>query len=475
MGLFGRHKAVPSPPYEPLSFGSQRRSTSPLRTISSCPSIDRADAASITSNESTHTISAHTGNPPAANFVLHPDGTHVHYINCIHTSRITTSLHNLAHLLPSKRFKLPLLSEKKQGVPDAVKKEREAINAELHRSSTDGCVSDKYGTCHEVVGKGAFGVVSIVRKNGVVDHSKQSTLYAVKEIHKRSSETTNQYVKRLTSEFCVSSSLHHRNVIETLDLLPLNNTSAVYCQVMEYCDGGDLFNLIYDFGQHGIHTPEANCFFVQLIRGLAYMHGMGVAHRDLKPENLLLTSRGCLKISDFGSADCFRSQDGQEMLSRGLFGSEPYIAPEMFIHKEYNGCVVDVWSCGIIYMAMRTGTHMWTQARKGEDDNFDRYLKFRSLIEEERERTREERLALKKMDSVDEQTQQDKDTLMLKARESVRRRAKEEGLDILEGLDIRTKRLMYRILDPNPQKRITVPQIMSTEWFNQIWCCQPAS
>src|SRR6185369_16605151 len=103
---------------------------------------------------------------------------------------------------------------------------------------------------------------------------------------------------------------------------------------MEYCAGGDLYTLIAASG--GLEQDEADCFFGQLITGVKYIHDNGVAHRyvlvlifqieffcgiidsqsslvfsdiklsDLKPENLLLTSSGCLKITDFGNSECFR-------------------------------------------------------------------------------------------------------------------------------------------------------------------------
>lgn len=105
---------------------------------------------------------------------------------------------------------------------------------------------------------------------------------------------------------------------------------------------------------------------------------MGVAHRDLKPENLLVTADGCLKITDFGNSECFRmaweSEKTNVLPSKGVCGSEPYIAPEEFENKEFDPRLVDVWSIGIIYLTMTLGRFMWKVAKAGEDPNFDDYL-----------------------------------------------------------------------------------------------------
>ncbi|MBE3042417.1 hypothetical protein IMZ48_07525, partial [Candidatus Bathyarchaeota archaeon] len=76
---------------------------------------------------------------------------------------------------------------------------------------------EKYGKCHEVIGRGAFGIVRISHKK--LEGGAGEKLFAVKEFRRRPNETERRYNKRLTSEFCISSSLRHPNVIHTLDLL----------------------------------------------------------------------------------------------------------------------------------------------------------------------------------------------------------------------------------------------------------------
>ena len=64
-------------------------------------------------------------------------------------------------------------------------------------------------------------------------------------------------------------------------------------------------------------------------------------------------------------------------MTAGLCGSAPYIAPEEYVDEEFDPRAVDIWACGVIYMAMRTGRHLWRVAQKSEDEFFTRYLEDR--------------------------------------------------------------------------------------------------
>ncbi|RKU43554.1 serine/threonine-protein kinase HAL4/sat4 [Coniochaeta pulveracea] len=305
---------------------------------------------------------------------------------------------------------------------DTLKQEKSGLATDKKVGpNQSGSLVEKYGKCQEVVGRGAFGIVRISHKK--VDNGEK--LFAVKEFRRRPEETEKKYSKRLTSEFCISSSLRHPNVIHTLDLL--KDAKGDFCEVMEFCAGGDLYTLVLAAGK--LEVQEADCFFKQMMRGVEYMHEMGVAHRDLKPENLLLTTRGALKITDFGNGECFRMawENDAHMVS-GLCGSAPYIAPEEYIDREFDARAVDVWACGVIYMAMRTGRHLWRVAKKDEDEFYARYLEGRR---------------------------------------------DEEGYSPIESLHrARCRNVIYSILDPNPSRRITASQVLKSEWGREIKLCK---
>jgi protein-serine/threonine kinase len=257
---------------------------------------------------------------------------------------------------------------------DQLKHEKEKVAADKKGgAAANHTLVEKYGKLQEIVGRGAFGIVRISHKPDPND-AKAEKLFAVKEFRRRPQESAKKYHKRLTSEFCISSSLRHPNVIHTLDLL--QDAKGDYCEVMEFCAGGDLYTLVLAAGK--LDVAEADCYFKQLLRGVEYMHDVGVAHRDLKPENLLLTKHGSLKITDFGNGECFRmAWEKEAHMTAGLCGSAPYIAPEEYVDKEFDPRAVDVWATGVIYMAMRTGRHLWRVAKRDEDEFFDRYLEGR--------------------------------------------------------------------------------------------------
>ncbi|GLB36732.1 putative protein kinase superfamily protein [Lyophyllum shimeji] len=236
-------------------------------------------------------------------------------------------------------------------------------------SAGDSAVSltKKYGVCQKVaIGKGATSVVRLAHK---WDRAEEK-LYAVKQFRaRRKNETEKEYVKKLTAEFCISSTLHHINIVETVDLIQDENQH--WCEVMEFCPGGDLYAAIK---KGGMSPSEVECCFKQILHGVEYLHSQGVAHRDIKPENLFFDTKGHLKIGDYGASTVYRLPwESTIHMSTGLCGSEPYIAPEQFLGKPYDARRVDIWACGIVYYCLHFQELPWRAAQPGQDPLFASY------------------------------------------------------------------------------------------------------
>lgn len=158
----------------------------------------------------------------------------------------------------------------------------------------DHGLTSKYGKLGRVLGSGAGGSVRLMKR------SEDNTIFAVKEFRPRHSyETEKEYVKKLTAEYCIGSSLHHGNIIETLDIV---QEKGKWYEVMEY-GPYDLFAIVMT-GK--MTREEVSCCFLQILSGVTYLHSMGLAHRDLKLDNVVVNEYGIMKIIDFGSAHVFK-------------------------------------------------------------------------------------------------------------------------------------------------------------------------
>ncbi|KAG7288210.1 hypothetical protein NEMBOFW57_007740 [Staphylotrichum longicolle] len=220
----------------------------------------------------------------------------------------------------------------------------------------DHGLSSKYGKLGKVLGAGAGGSVRLMKRgdDGVV--------FAVKEFRPRHSyETEREYVKKLTAEYCMGSSLHHGNIIETLDIV---QEKGKWYEVMEYAPF-DLFAIVMT-GK--MSREEVSCCFLQILSGVTYLHSMGLAHRDLKLDNVVVSEHGIMKIIDFGSAHVFKYPFESSIVpASGIVGSDPYLAPEVYDEKKYDPQAVDIWSLAIIYCCMTLRRFPWKLPRLSDN------------------------------------------------------------------------------------------------------------
>ncbi|KAJ5218863.1 uncharacterized protein N7498_000962 [Penicillium cinerascens] len=216
----------------------------------------------------------------------------------------------------------------------------------------DHGLNSKYGKLGRVLGSGAGGSVRLLKRNS------DGVTFAVKQFRDRHSwESLKEYSKKVTAEFCIGSTLHHGNIIETLDII---QEGSRWYEVMEYAPF-DLFAIVMT-GK--MSKEEIACSFKQILSGVAYLHGMGLAHRDLKLDNVVVNDHGIMKLIDFGSAVVFRYPFEDDIVpASGIVGSDPYLAPEVYDEKKYDPRPTDVWSLAIIFCCMTLRRFPWKQPR----------------------------------------------------------------------------------------------------------------
>ncbi|RDH26815.1 protein kinase-like protein [Aspergillus welwitschiae] len=287
-------------------------------------------------------------------------------------------------------------------------------------------VTQEYGQIEEIVGVGSHSVVLMSHKTGGAHKPQHNCCYALKTFPQGQEPMESDHRRRVISESSIVYSLRHPNIIKTVDLLPVGYGNL--CACMEYCSGGDLYSLIIASRQ--LLPEESDCFFKQLVRGVLYLHEMHIAHRDLKPENLLLTNRGCLKISDFGNAEFFRiSRDDRVHMSTRRRGSAPYISPEQYLDEPFDPRKTDIWAAAIVYIAMRAGRNPWNLATERDEC-------FRDYLEE--------------------------------------RRVGKYNFLVREISHEHSCELLHSMLSIDAAHRPGAAELLSSEWLQEIRCCQAA-
>lgn len=134
-----------------------------------------------------------------------------------------------------------------------------------------------------------------------------------------------------------------------------SNHSTLYFLMMEYVDGENLRHLI----DSGTLSPELAVSLIrQICEPLEYAHGEGIVHRDIKPENILIDSSGRVRIADFGLAKLVTTSAKELTLTKTLqiVGTPRYMAPEQMEGSRDVDQRADIFSLGIVFYEMLTGT-----------------------------------------------------------------------------------------------------------------------
>lgn len=318
-------------------------------------------------------------------------------------------------------------------------------------------VSQKYDV-GKFVGSGASGLVNLV--SALDDPSK---VYALKKFRaKLSNESDHDYITKVKNEYLVGEFLNHQNLIHTIELIkeePGAKIAPEFFIIMEYCPH-DFFTLVMS----GLmRKDEIFCYFKQIVNGTAFLHASGIAHRDLKLDNCVVDKNGILKLIDFGSAFQFRKpldyvggtggddiilDDGHKLVfARGIVGSDPYLAPEVFMPVSpmgYDPRLADVWSIAIIFCCMVLKRFPWKIPKESD-------VSFKAFCEPPQP----------------EQPLEEFEQLTMKTRELPRTGANR----LLSLLPTASRSLIKGMLTVDTKKRYHLEDITSSEFYQNIDHC----
>lgn len=209
-------------------------------------------------------------------------------------------------------------------------------------------------------------------------------------------------------------------------------TSAHLAIVFDYAPGGNLAHYIETFQSskpgRGISEERTRWIFQQIVVAVDFCHRLGIANRDIKLENVLLvpssqdpTEPPIVKLSDFG----FSKDENADSLCKTACGTPECVAPEILSGELYNGKSSDIWSLGVLFFAMLTGTFPFSRP---SDDDLDNTVALRKLF-----------------------------ARISRAQYPIPQHVSRNGRDLL-----------HRMLQVDPEERIDIAGILDHPWFESL-------
>ena len=195
-----------------------------------------------------------------------------------------------------------------------------------------------------VLGEGGFGRVYKIKKNN-------GRIFVLKQIVKGEDKPLKDIQKEIQNLIRLKD---EQNILRIVDVYRQNNfignflgneypkekNATCFYIITEYCEGGDLCDLIMN--EKGKY--DKNKIAYQIINAVYVCHQKQIAHLDLKPENFFLSDNLNIKLGDFGLSYYF---EGKAKYDKKC-GSIGYISYEIFWGKEYDPFKADLFSLGAI-------------------------------------------------------------------------------------------------------------------------------
>ncbi|XP_023120564.1 calcium/calmodulin-dependent protein kinase kinase 1 isoform X2 [Amphiprion ocellaris] len=295
-------------------------------------------------------------------------------------------------------------------------------------SDSQDCIQLNQYKLKSEIGKGSYGVVKLAYNEDDDKH------YAMKVVSKKKlmkqcgfprrppprgpKAAQGEHPKilgpleRVYQEIAILKKLDHVNIVKLVEVLDDPSEDNLH-MVFELMRKGPVMEVPSD---EPLSEEQARLYFRDVILGMEYLHYQKIVHRDIKPSNLLLGDDGHVKIADFGVSNQF---EGNDALLSSTAGTPAFMAPETLSdkRKSFSGKALDVWAMGVTLYCFVFGKCPF----------IDEYI-----------------LALHN-----------------------KIRTKLVDFPEIPKISEELRTLILRMLDKNPDTRITLPEIKMDQWVTQ--------
>lgn len=278
-----------------------------------------------------------------------------------------------------------------------------------------------------MLGKGAFAIVF------EAINTTTNEKFAIKAVNMN--KLSEKSLKKLDSEILIHTQLKHERIVKLFKTFTMKNLPTKIktketektenCDytflVLELCYPHSLSDLLKNTKTGRFSKNIVKRLGKQIFEALDYMHTQNIVHRDIKLSNVLVDGDRNIKIADFGLSAYINPGEKKTTIC----GTPNYIAPEVLTSgkKKDNGEVcsghsfqADTWSAGIVLYIMLIGSAPFSKSTASE----------------------------------------------------IYKDIRKSPLTFKNEIDTESKDLLLKLLDKNPETRISIKKSLSHKFFREM-------
>lgn len=158
------------------------------------------------------------------------------------------------------------------------------------------------------------------------------------------------FVKRFYREARAMAKVDHP---QTVRVFAVDEDAGVHYVAMEFIDGKSVQDWLNKLGRFSV--GDAVHITLRCAEALHQAHAINLVHRDIKPDNIMLTSKGQVKVADFGLAKALDDEEMSMTQSGTGLGTPYYMAPEQARNAKHVDGRSDIYALGITLYHFLTG------------------------------------------------------------------------------------------------------------------------